>query len=68
MQVMADTAQAHTCYAKNVTEYALQRDMVEDDRPTLEALSVVSRDESLKALVLALVRDPAFRLRVEGLP
>jgi hypothetical protein len=68
MQVMADTAQAHTCYAKHATSYALQRDMVEDDRPTLEELSVVSRDESLKALVIALVRHPAFRLRADGLP
>lgn len=68
MQIMADTTQAHTCYAKRVTGYALQRDIVEDDRPTLEALSAVSREESLKAMVIALVRHPAFRLRAEGLP
>jgi hypothetical protein len=68
MQIMADTTQAHTCYAKKVTGYALQRDIVEDDRPTLDALSEVSRDESLKAMVIALVRDPAFRVRAEGLP
>jgi hypothetical protein len=42
--------------------------MAEDDRPTLEALSAVSRDESLKAMMIALVRHPAFRLRAEGLP
>jgi hypothetical protein len=68
MQIMADTTQAHTCYAKRVTGYALQRDVVEDDRPLLEELSAVSRNESLKALVIALVRDPAFRLRAEGTP
>ena len=67
VQIMADTAQAHTCYAKKVTGYALQRDLVEADRPLLEALSEVSREEeSLTELVLSLVRDPAFRLRAEG--
>ena len=68
MQIMADTTQAHTCYAKKVTGYALQRDVVEDDRPLLEELSEVSRNESLKALVIALVRNPAFRLRAEDRP
>ena len=68
MQIMADTTQAHTCYAKKVTGYALQRDVVEDDRPLLEELSEVSRNESLKALVIALVRNPAFRLRAEDTP
>jgi hypothetical protein len=67
MQIMADTAQAHTCYAKKVTGYALQRDLVEADRPLLEALSEVSREEeSLTELVISLVRDPAFRMRAEG--
>jgi hypothetical protein len=65
VQVMADTVQAHTCYAKKVTGYALQRDMVEADRPLLDALSDVSREESLKELVISLVHDPAFRLRAE---
>jgi hypothetical protein len=68
MQIMADTTQAHTCYAKKVTGYALQRDMVEDDRRLLEELSEVSREESLKAMVIALVRNAAFRLRAEGTP
>jgi hypothetical protein len=67
MQIMADTEQAHTCYAKKVTGYALQRDLVEEDRPLLGALSEASREaDSLSELVLALVRDPAFRLRVEA--
>jgi hypothetical protein len=68
MQIMADGAQAHTCYAKKVTSYALQRDMVENDRPLLESLSDVSREASMKELVIALVRAPAFRVRAEGLP
>jgi hypothetical protein len=67
VQIMADTAQAHTCYAKKVTGYALQRDLVEADRPLLGTLSEVSREEeSLTALVISLVRNPAFRLRAEA--
>jgi hypothetical protein len=58
----------HTCYSKNVTAYALGRDLVERDRPLLESLADVSQSQSLKDTLLALVRDPAFRLREEGLP
>jgi len=68
MQILADSPQAHTCYAKKVTGYGLQRDMVEGDRPLLEALAVVSSEQSLKDTIIALVKDPAFRLREEGKP
>jgi hypothetical protein len=68
MDIMATSKQVHTCYSKNVAAYALGRDVVERDRPLLESLANVSRSESLKKLILALVRDPAFRVREEGLP
>lgn len=68
MDILAGSAQAHTCYAKNVTGYALGRDLVESDRPLLEALGSVGSSQSLKEVVIALVRDPAFRTRKEGLP
>ena len=68
VQIMADTTQAHTCYAKKITGYALQRDIVEADRPLLGSLSEVSRNGSLKELVISVVRAPAFRLRAEGRP
>jgi hypothetical protein len=68
MQLMADGTHAHTCYAKKLSSYALQRDIVEADRPLLEALSEVSREQSLKGMVLGLVRDPAFRVRKEDAP
>jgi hypothetical protein len=68
MKIMAGSAQVHTCYSKNVTGYALGRDLVESDRPLLESLSKVSLSESLKEMVVALVRDPAFRTRKEGQP
>jgi hypothetical protein len=63
MGILAESPQAHTCYAKKLTGYALQRDVVEPDRPLLEDLAESSRADSLKALALALVRDPAFRVR-----
>ena len=43
MRILADGTQAHTCYAKMLTGYALQRDVVEADRPLLQDLAAVSR-------------------------
>jgi hypothetical protein len=68
MQILANSQQAHTCYSKKLASYALQRDIVELDRPLLEGMAAVSLDQSLKELVISLVRDPAFRLRQETLP
>jgi hypothetical protein len=68
MGIMADSMQVHTCYSKNVAGYALGRDMAESDRALLEGLGQVSLVRSLKELVLALVREPAFRARAEGAP
>ena len=68
MGALSSSAQVHTCYSKQVTSYALGRDVVESDRPLLESLATVSRRESLKEVVLALVRDPSFRNREAGQP
>ena len=68
MQILADSPQVHTCYSKKLASYALQRDIVELDRPLLEGMAAVSRDQSLKEVVISLVREPAFRLRQENLP
>ena len=68
MTVLAGSPQVHTCYSKQVTSYALGRDLVESDRPLLEALGKVSGAQSLKELVVALVQDPAFRTRKAGMP
>jgi len=68
MTIISRSAQAHTCYSKHVTSYALGRDVVESDRPLLESLAKVSLSHSLKDLVIALVRDPAFRTRKAGVP
>lgn len=68
MRLLADDAQAHTCYAKMLTGYALQRDVVEADRPLLQDLAAVSRAKSLKEMIVSLVRSPAFRSRPGGAP
>jgi hypothetical protein len=69
MQLMAGSKQAHACYAKKIAGYALQRDIVQSDLPTLDALSAVSMaGGSLKKVMLALVADPAFRTRQGGTP
>jgi len=68
LRILADGAQAHTCYAKMLTGYALQRDLVEGDRALLKDLATVSRAQSLKEMVVSLVRNPAFRSRSEGTP
>jgi len=68
LHIMADSAQAHACYAKKLTGYALQRDIVEGDRPLLQDLAQASRERSLKEVIVQLVRNPAFRFRAEGTP
>ena len=69
MQLMAGSKQAHACYAKKVASYALQRDIVQSDLPTLDALTEVSKSGgSLKQVMLALVQDPAFRTRHGATP
>jgi len=68
MRILASSPQAHTCYSKHVTSYALGRDLVEGDRPLLESLAEVSRSHSLKDVILALVKDPSFGTRKAGLP
>jgi hypothetical protein len=68
MQIFAETRQTHACYSKKVVGYALQRDVVEADRPLLEALAGVSSGDAVKELMVALARDPAFRLRQGSKP
>ena len=68
MDILAASAQAHTCYSKNVAAYALGRDLVEGDRALLESLSQVSLAQSLKETIIALVMAPAFRERTEAVP
>jgi len=68
MQAMANGQQAHTCYAKKIASYGLQRDVVEADMPLLTALASpsMSSGSSVKQMILDLVKQDAFRTRSGG--
>jgi hypothetical protein len=70
MQVLASTAQTHTCYAKKLASYGLQRDVVASDMPLLTALttSSMAATGSVKQMILDLVRNNAFRTHAGGTP
>jgi Protein of unknown function (DUF1592)/Protein of unknown function (DUF1595)/Protein of unknown function (DUF1588)/Protein of unknown function (DUF1585)/Protein of unknown function (DUF1587) len=69
MSQIADSRQAHLCYAKKVAGYALQRDIAEADLPLLGELAAVSQSGgSLKAIMRSLARSEAFRTHVGGSP
>jgi hypothetical protein len=63
MQVLAATPQTHTCYAKKLASYGLQRDVIVSDMPMLNSLTSASMamGGSTKQLILQLVRNDAFR-------
>jgi len=68
MQEIASSPQAHQCWSKKLASYALERDIVDSERPTIEALGAVSQASggSLKQVMLALVQSQAFRTHVGG--
>jgi len=68
MQEIAKSPQAHQCWSKRLASYALERDIVDAERPTVEALGAVSQASggSLKQVMLALVKSDAFRTHVGG--
>jgi len=64
MQAIATTSQAHTCFAKKLASFGMQRDVVASDMPLLNSLtsaSMGSGTNSEKQLILQLVRSDAFR-------
>jgi len=63
MQVLAGTSQTHTCFAKKLASYGLQRDVIAADMPMLTSLTSASMAAggSEKQLILQLVRSDAFR-------
>jgi hypothetical protein len=68
MQLMAADSQVHLCYAKKLSSYGLQRDVVAADRPLLQSLAAASMGTggSVKNVILQLVRSDAFRTRAGG--
>jgi hypothetical protein len=65
MQVLASTPQTHTCYAKKLASFALQRDVIASDMPLLTSLTSASMAQggSVKQLIISLVESNAFRTR-----
>ena len=64
MQVLASTPQTHTCFAKKLASYGLQRDVTPNDMPLLTAMTsagMASGTNSEKQLIIQLVRSDAFR-------
>lgn len=62
LQAMANSTDAHLCYSKKLSSYALQRDITSKDLPWLNGLAKQSHEAgSLRGLTLALVRSDAFR-------
>ena len=68
MNILSNRPQAHTCYAKKMTGYALQRDVVQQDMPFVETLAKVSFADSIKELVVSQLKAAAFRGRERGNP
>ena len=68
MQLIANGPQAHQCWSKKLASYALERDMMDSERPTIEAMGQVSQSTggSLKQVMLTLVQSPSFRTHVGG--
>jgi uncharacterized protein DUF1592/uncharacterized protein DUF1588/uncharacterized protein DUF1595/uncharacterized protein DUF1585/uncharacterized protein DUF1587 len=62
-EMIADTEQAHRCYAKHWLEFAYGRLVQDGDTPTLDALGEASRGGSVQSLMLALTQTVAFRTR-----
>jgi hypothetical protein len=64
MQVLAATPQTHTCFAKKLASFGLQRDVIASDMPLLTSLtsaSMATATSSEKQLIIQLVRSDAFR-------
>jgi hypothetical protein len=68
MTKLADDDLPYACYGRKLASYGLQRDIVEDDQELIDSLAAVTRTGAVKDAVLALIADPAFRLRQKGLP
>ena len=67
MREMAAGTQAHTCYSKKLASFAMQRDIVAQDRPLLDTMAKASLGNgSIKRVIVELVRSDAFRIRTAG--
>lgn len=68
MNVLVDSQQAHQCYAKNMMQFVLGREVKAGDITEIDALATLSQtDASVKDLLIALVKSPAFRTNGGGI-
>jgi hypothetical protein len=65
MALIAESPQAHACFARHLSEFGLGRDLDERDRELIDGLQRASRSESesIKELLMAVVVSPAFGRR-----
>jgi hypothetical protein len=68
MTKLADDELPYACYGRKLAGYGLQRDIIPEDQDLIATLAAASRMGAVKDTVLALVADPAFRLRQKDLP
>ncbi|HEX2873838.1 MAG TPA: DUF1585 domain-containing protein, partial [Polyangiaceae bacterium] len=68
--LLAESQQAHGCYAANLTEFALARDVAGGDGATVTALQNASVNDrrSLKDTLLAIVSSKEFTTALGGAP
>jgi len=68
MQAMADSQQAHLCYAKKLASFGLQRDVTTSDLALIGALATTSRaaNGSVKQVLTELVKSETFRAHNGG--
>lgn len=65
MALLAESPQAHACYARHLAEFGLGRDIEEQDRAIIDGLqqSSLLEHESIQELLMAVVMSPAFGRR-----
>jgi len=68
LQIIAESPQAHACFAKHVAEFTLARDLTALDGAEVFDVMEVSLEpaSSLKELVLYVVQSPSFLIRNGG--
>jgi Protein of unknown function (DUF1592)/Protein of unknown function (DUF1595)/Protein of unknown function (DUF1588)/Protein of unknown function (DUF1585)/Protein of unknown function (DUF1587) len=68
MEVVANSAEAHKCYARNILSFGLQRDITSADQAEIDALAAISQSGvgSIKDMVKEFVKNPVFRVRSSG--
>ena len=68
LTLIADNEMTHACYTAHLAEFALSRDLAENDRGLITYLQEISMSDtpSIKQLLMSIVQDPAFTNRSGG--